>query len=199
MAFTGLFWCGFLVAHLAGNFLLFGGERVFMNYAEAITANKAILYSMEVLMVVVLLVHVGTALRVTGENKTARGSQYAYSGPPVDASLASRTMLQTGLVIFAFLILHIWTIKFDVRPDENLYFTVVRRFSNWGYSLFYIFAMCLVGMHVSHGLQSAFQTLGLNHEKYTPCIKNLSRLFGLVIAGGFSSIALYFLMRGGEL
>lgn len=197
MAISGLGLCGFLVAHLTGNFLLFVGEEAFMAYTEALTSNKALLYTAEGGLIFMFLLHLVNALKLTAENKEARPIGYDVNQTAGASTVASRYMFHTGVIVFIFLILHIITFKFGTPPGQNLYENVITRFSNTYYSLFYVLCVVLLGIHVSHGLQSTFQTLGFNHKKYTGMIKSISLFFGIVIAAGFSSFPLYFMMKGG--
>ena len=197
MAISGLVWSGFLIGHLLGNFLLFKGEDAFMAYANLLSSNKNLLYVAEAVLAIFLFLHVYNAFKVSTENLAARPKGYFFNKPAMGSSFASRSMIHTGMLILIFIILHLWTIKFGMEPDENLYHCVIRRLSNVPYALFYIFSAIMLGIHVSHGLQSATQTLGLYHQKYTPTIKKVSLAFGLFVAAGYSAIALYFMIGGG--
>lgn len=196
MALTGLAWCGFLVGHFAGNLFLYGGEKPFMAYVEAIESKKELVYVAEIVLIILLATHLISALRVTMDNRNARPVAYAVRGHAGGSTLASRSMLLTGGIILVFMVLHIMTFKFGMNPGENLYQNVIRRFSWPPYSLFYVFAVSMLGLHVSHGVQSAFHTLGLNHPKYTPLIKKMSCGFGVFIAVGFGAFPIYFMCGG---
>lgn len=216
MAVTGLLLIGFLTGHLLGNLLLFANDNgaAFNDYAHALTSNPLI-YIAELGLLLLFLVHMVSAIKLTALSKTARGSQYENQGSHGNKTFASRTMLQTGILIFLFLILHLVTFKWGPMhyvgvdsADEaavaqaiadgtvrDLYKTVVEWFGVWWYSLFYVITMLLMGLHLSHGFKSAFQTLGLRHKKYTPKIEKLSALIGWGYGVAFSVFPIYFLIK----
>jgi succinate dehydrogenase / fumarate reductase cytochrome b subunit len=198
MGTTGLFLCGFLVVHLSGNLLLFVGKDTFNAYAEALESKKALMYGAEVVLLCGFLYHIFLGLRLTQENRDARPVGYLVRRVAGGSTFASRTMLQTGSVVLVFLVLHIWTFKFGVEQGETLYDNVVRRFANPAYAFFYIFAVCVLGVHLSHGVQSAFQSVGLRGAGSAPVLKKIAWAFGLGVALGFSSFPLYFVMKGGQ-
>ena len=108
-------------------------------------------------------------------------------------------MAVTGTVILAFLIIHLKTLRFNEAGETaGLYRLTTTLFLNPIYSGFYIASLLALGVHLSHGFQSAFQTLGLNHPRYTPLIKKLGLAFALLVTLGFGSMPLYFgFIRGG--
>lgn len=194
MAKTGLMLCGFLIIHLAGNMLLFVGPEAFNAYAASLTSNKFILYPAEVVLFSIFAVHIGLALKLTVENRQARGGvRYAVNTQVGDMSFATKTMPITGIWTLVFMILHLVNFKFADHSVENgLYGVVQTHFQNPIWSVYYIVSMALLGFHVGHGLQSSFQTFGLNHPKYNDLIKNSSIGFGSLIFVGFSSFPIYF-------
>ena len=105
-------------------------------------------------------------------------------------------MIQSGSVIFIFLVIHLRSFFVYYRlenPDDNMYQGVVKAFENPLYSWFYIIAMILLAFHLVHAFQSAFQTLGLRHNKYTPFIKSFGVIFSILLCAGFALIPVYFL------
>ena len=107
-------------------------------------------------------------------------------------------MILSGSIVFIFLILHLSTLWFAFNFGEHgehhsYYKIVVDWFSNPVYSMFYVFAMVLLGFHLNHGFQSTFQTFGWTHKKYTPFIEKLGTLYAIVMAVAFASIPIYFL------
>lgn len=190
VALTGLALCGFLVVHLAGNFLLFAGQETFDAYAEALTSMPFIIPA-EVVLALIFLSHIALAIRVTWENWRARSSRYAVNSTCGERTLASGTMIVSGLIILVFLVLHL--IDFKVAYDEgtSLYQLVVDKFQQPFYVIWYVFAVCVLGLHVSHGVQSAFRSLGLVHAKYTPIVEKLGTLFAVIVAVGYASLPIY--------
>ena len=109
-------------------------------------------------------------------------------------------MAITGTLVLLFILVHVGTFKFDIGGlkgqtagmEESLYAHVVTWFSNPLYSAFYLLALAGLGLHLSHGVQSAFQTFGLNHPRYTPLIRKAGIAFGVASALAFASFPIYF-------
>jgi len=194
MAKTGLLLCGFLIVHLAGNMLLFVGPEAFNSYAEKLTSNKFLLYPAEVILFSIFAVHIGLALKLTIENRMARGGvRYAVNAQAGEMNFATKTMPFTGASILIFILIHLVNFKFaDHSGPFGLYGVVEAHFQNIGWVVYYIFSMVLLAMHVSHGVQSALQTYGLNHPNFNCCIKKISFGFATLIFVGFSSFPIYF-------
>lgn len=193
MALTGLLLCGFLVTHLAGNLFLFGGREMFNHYAEKLSGNP-LLPIAEVGLAALFVLHAVTALRVTWQNRRARPVGYAKGAWHGGKTPGSATMAVSGILILAFLIIHLKTFRF--APDRSdLYAVVMAWFQNKLYSGFYVAAMIALGLHLSHGFWSAFQTLGVDHSKYTPWIKCAGKGFAALIAFGFASIPIWAVLR----
>ena len=205
MAVTGLALCGFLVAHLAGNFLIFCGAEAFNTYAHILTSNSFI-YVAEVLLAGIFLTHISLAVVLVWQNREARGQRYYLKTPTGrGAVFASSTMPITGLLTLVFLVLHLMHFKFG--PDyqiihsgvemRDLYRLLVEYFSSELNVTWYIFAQVALGIHLSHGFSSAFQSLGFSHPRHTPRLKILGKVFAIVITVGFSSLPLYLHIKGG--
>ncbi|MBD3409658.1 MAG: succinate dehydrogenase [Ignavibacteriales bacterium] len=196
MSLTGLFLCSFLVAHLSGNLTLFNddGGAAFNAYAEFMSSN-VIIHIMEIGLILGFLLHIVDSLIVTVRNWKARPKRYAVSKQSVNSSLASRTMIYSGALVLFFLVVHLQSFTFPFRfteMDSTIYDVVVAAFHDPVYSGFYVVALILLGFHLNHGFQSAFQTLGLNHKKYTPIIKTLGVLFSIIVPAGFATMPIYF-------
>ena len=144
-----------------------------------------LLWAIRLGLAAVLLIHVVFTLVLKIENVNAR-TQYQKEGT-LKATLASRTMVLTGIMIFCFLLFHLWQLTVNGDPSD-CYGHIVAAFSNVWCSVFYIVAICCLFMHVRHGLQSVFQTLGLSTRKVRPLYNIISVLFGLVVCGAFISI-----------
>lgn len=198
MAITGALLFGFLISHLAGNLLMFCGAEAYNNYSHALISNPLI-YVAEFFLVAVFLGHIVNGIVLTIQNKKARPVGYAMSKSLGEKSIASQTMIWSGLIVFYFLVIHLVTFKFgtDVSPASSdgvrdLYSLVVARFSEKDYSIFYIMCMVMLGFHLSHAIQSLFRTLGLSHPRYLAVIKILSIITGIGIAAGYSIFPIYF-------
>ena len=141
------------------------------------------------------ILHIVFGIALTLQNKAARPQGYVKSNPAANSSLESRTMIYTGLLILLFLIIHMrnffYVIKFGEMPSGGDYVLVTELFGIWYYTLFYVFSFILLGLHLNHGFQSAFQSVGLNNKTWTPIWKISGTIYSVIIAGGFSLIALY--------
>jgi succinate dehydrogenase / fumarate reductase cytochrome b subunit len=205
MAVTGSFLLIFLIIHLVGNITLFFGPNAFNTYVSALDTIKPLIRVIEVVLLATFILHVFNGVRLWIENKRARGVTYKVNGSSENSTVFSRTMFVTGSIIFIFLVLHLGTFfwRFNIHYPENLephqYFNIVLSFLQmpW-YSILYIIAVSLLGFHLNHGFQSAFQTFGWNHNKYTPIIKKLGTIYAIIMALGFASMPLYFLLGGGN-
>ena len=206
IAITGLALCGFLVGHLAGNFLLMVGPDAFNLYAHKLVSLGVGLYVIEALLALAFLVHLGLAVKLTLENKKARGSQAYHMKVRTGrgTTIMSQTMPYTGLVLLIFIILHLINLKFGTHYDatadgvavRDLYRLTMEFFSSTGNVVWYCFAMICAGMHTAHGVGSAFQSLGLNHPRYYRTIVKISYLYAIVIGGGFAFISIWAHLKG---
>ena len=205
MALSGLALCGFLVAHLAGNCLIFVGAEAFNTYAHLLTCNSFI-YVAEALLGGIFLTHISLAVVLVWQNRAARGQAYYLKrATGRGAGLASAGMPITGLITLIFLIFHLLHFKFgsDYRivhagvEMRDLYRLLEEYFDSRFNVFWYIFAQIALGFHLSHGFSSAFQSLGFHHPCYTRCLKIVGKIFAVVIAVGFSSFPLYLHFKGG--
>lgn len=193
VALAGVLLCGFLITHLAGNLFLFVGGDAFNRYAEALEHNP-LLPLAEGGLLFLFLVHIGMSARATLANRAARPVAYeAYKGKGARTP-GSRSMAITGTVILAFVIIHVATFKFKAggAKGADLFTHVVAWFANPWYAAFYILAVAGVGLHLSHGVQSALQTFGVNHPRYTPMLRKAGLAFAALIFLGFASMPIYF-------
>ena len=207
MAWAGLLWIGFVLVHLMGNFGIFLGQDAFNGYAAKLMSLGPYLIIMEAGLVIFLLTHVVFGVWVTLENAGARPESYAVYRSKGGRTVASRTMIWTGLAILVFIVLHLINLKFGehatVRTAEgervlDLYSATIDLLSQPLHGIGYIIAVILVGVHVRHALQSSLRTIGLNHDKYTPRIAVLSIGLGVFIAVGYASLPVWILLGGGQ-
>ncbi len=206
MAVTGSFLLIFLIVHLVGNITLFFGPVAFNTYVSALDTIKPLIRVIEVVLLAVFILHIFNGIRLWIENKRARGITYKINGSPENSTLFSRTMFVTGSIVFIFLILHLGTFfwRFNVydplgyATHHQYYDVVVYFFNIWWYAILYVIAVLLLGFHLNHGFQSAFQTFGWNHKKYFPLIQKIGTVYAIIMALGFASMPLYFLLGGGN-
>ena len=205
IGFTGLLLCGFLVTHLAGNLLILVGDEAFNRYAYTLTSNKAFLYTAETILGLIFLGHLILALRVTYENYNARPVKYAVKNRTGrGATFASSTMPVTGFILLFFIIWHLnglkfgpeYVITYNNTEMRDLYRLLLEYFSIPLNVFGYVLGMVAMGIHVSHGFWSAFQSLGFNHSRYTPLLNKLAIAFAFVISVSFSILPIYCYFKG---
>lgn len=200
MALTGLALCGFLIVHLGGNLLLYVGPEEYNHYAHALHAQKILLPVAEIGLLVLFLGHILLAFKTNSENIASRPIDYAMKQSKMEEGAlgapASSVMYATGIVVLLFLLLHLADFKFELRHTgeiKNLEPFAKARvlLGDWITLLVYLVGSAVLGYHVLHGFQSAFQTLGCSHPRYTPMIKFLSFVFAVIVAVGFGSFPLW--------
>jgi succinate dehydrogenase / fumarate reductase cytochrome b subunit len=200
MAITGLALCGFLVVHLGGNLLLYVGAKQYNDYAHTLHAQSVLLRVAEVGLFVLFAGHIWLAFTTKLENDAARPIGYAVKQSKLEegplAAPASSVMFATGIVVLLFLLLHLSDFTFGLRHADEIkglepYAKARVLLTDWISFGVYIVGSAALGYHVLHGFQSAFQTLGCNHDKYTPLIKFLSFVFAVTVAVGFASFPLW--------
>lgn len=208
MSITGLFLCSFLVVHLIGNLQLFNddGGQAFNIYSEFMGHNMLI-RTMEFVLLAGFVFHIWDAVAITRRNQSARKVKYAYNRPQDNSNWSSRNMGLLGTVILVFLLIHLYSfflptktgkleqVLIDGELVDDLYSHVVLAFKNPLYVLLYVVSMVALAYHLIHGFQSAFQTLGLNHKKYSPAIRSFGVIFSILVCLGFVSMPLYFFFK----
>jgi succinate dehydrogenase / fumarate reductase cytochrome b subunit len=165
MALTGLAFCGFLLAHLAGNLTLYGGREAFNGYAHHLHSLGPLLTVAELGLLALALVHVATGLLLFWQNFRARPERYAVDARAGGRTIGSATMPYTGVLILLFVIFHLANFSFVDKTNTTIFDIVSGAFANPVYVGIYIVAMVVVALHVSHGFWSLFQTLGWNHPQ----------------------------------
>ncbi len=196
VALTGLFLVLFLAGHLIGNMLIFQGSESFNHYADFLHTmiHGWGIWLFRLTMVGALVVHIIATVQLTRANRAARPSRYEADATMV-ASKSSRTMIWSGLTILVFFVFHI--LHYTVRTSGDLalladyhqnWAMTVKGFQNSLVVIFYVVAMGLLMSHVSHGMGSLFQTLGLRSKKTAGLISLISKGYAIVLFVGFSSI-----------
>lgn len=195
MSLLGLFLVVFLAVHLGVNLLLLSTDPELFNTASHFMATNPLIQVMQYVLALGFILHIVFGIILWFQNNSARPKGYVKNNSKVNSSLESRTMIYTGLLILLFLIIHMRNffvvIKFGEVPSGGDYVLVTELFGIWYYTLFYVVAFILLGLHLNHGFQSAFQSIGLNNKTWTPILKIIGTFYSVVIAGGFSLIALY--------
>ncbi len=213
MGITGLALSGFIVVHLLGNLALLNPDRdPFNKYAHFLLSLGTLLYVAEIILASVFLIHFIYAIYVTLGNWRARPQKYAKvknAGHTSQKTLASISMIWTGLLIIVFTILHLLHFKYgevimyttaDGAVIRDLYALVYQFFSNIWNVIFYVVVMVSLGVHVSHGVWSAFQSLGIDGQRFTRFAQGFGYVFAFVMGIGFLFLPVWiFIVTGGSL
>ncbi|MEQ9656617.1 succinate dehydrogenase cytochrome b subunit [Fulvivirga sp.] len=208
MALTGLFLITFLIVHLSGNLQLLAddGGKSFNIYAKFMTTNPFI-KTTSYLLYTTFVVHIVWALLLTVMNRSSRPVSYAVNPGNVSSSWSSRNMGILGTVILIFLVIHMknfwyemhWgdipTATYEGEVYNDLYAVVDFAFGNILYVLLYTVSMLALMFHLYHGFKSAFQTLGLNHPKYTPMIKTVGYAIAIISPALFACIPIIMYLK----
>ena len=196
MALSGLFLIIFLITHLVINSLTLASSKDLFNEAAHFMATNPIIYAMQYVLALGFIIHIGMGIKLTIQNKRARSQEYVYNKMSKNTNLSSRSMIVSGGLVIVFLALHLrdyfYQMKFVGLPEGTTdYDLVVNLFTNPYYTAVYVIAFIVLGIHLNHGFKSAFQSMGANHKKYNPLIKIVSTAYSIVIALGFSTIAIF--------
>ena len=199
VAVTGVILILFVIGHLLGNLQIFLGPEWINGYGEHLRDLGPLLWVIRASLLFVVLAHVYYTIRLAIENRRARPERYRRKDT-VKATLASRSMVLSGLVLVAFIVYHLLHFsvrttdpRFAVLPKDPLghydvYSMMILGFQSPLVSGFYILAMFLLALHLSHGSSSFFQSLGLNNQKLAPRLAFGGRVFAWLLFVGYSSI-----------
>src|SRR3989441_6835372 len=197
MAITGFLLFLFVIVHMLGNLQVYLGPEPMNAYAALLKSKPVLLWTARVGLFIIAVLHIVSALQLAAENRAARPQPYA-EGKPI-ATLASRTILVSGLVIFAFIVYHLMHFTFGItNPDllelrdplghHDVYGMTVEGFRNPWVSAFYIISMGLLCLHLSHGVSSLFQSLGIRRKATVAAFNRFARISAIVILIGNCSI-----------
>jgi succinate dehydrogenase / fumarate reductase cytochrome b subunit len=206
VACTAILLTGFVVAHMIGNLKIFAGRDSINAYAKFLKDLGPLLWIARGGLLLMFVLHVVLVLRLKARSSAARPEGYAYPGT-IQATAASRFMLMSGLVILAFVIFHLAHYTFgvvkpaiidgkavnyldlhDASGRHDVYTMVVKGFQDPLMSVLYLVAQWILFLHLSHGIGSVFQTLGLNSPRFQKLIKRISLLVALTILAGNTAI-----------
>ncbi|MBO0857434.1 MAG: succinate dehydrogenase cytochrome b subunit [Chloracidobacterium sp.] len=200
MAITGFGLWVFVIIHMLGNLQIFLGPGKINAYAALLKSNPALLWSARAGLLLIATLHVVSATRLVLANHRARPIGYEFKKPPA-STFANRTMWISGLILLAFILFHLSHFTFGwINPEflrledslgrHDVYGMMVRGFSNPLVSAFYIFSMGLLLSHLSHGVSSLFQSLGLRSKKTFGFFDKLAKITALALFIGNSLIPL---------
>ncbi len=213
MAATGLCLFLFVFLHLVGNLQMFLGWESLNRYGAFLQGNVELLWPARIALLAIVTLHIWSAVKLTQENRAARPQPYAQH-EIVAASYASRTMFMSGLIILAFIIFHLlhftvqvtavnltgqdFTKLHDAKDRHDVFAMIVLGFRNPYVSGFYVIAMFLLFLHLSHGLSAMFQSLGWKSPAYAPKIDAFAKIVSWLIFVGYISIPIAVLCGYGD-
>jgi succinate dehydrogenase / fumarate reductase cytochrome b subunit len=197
VAVTGLFMVLFVVTHLLGNSTIFAGPDGINAYAEKLQGLGPFVWVFRLVMLCLLGLHVIFAVLLTLENRDASPDKYAVK-KMLKATFAGETMIWTGLLLLAFLVYHLLQFTVRITPDivlgndaknrVDVFTMVFTSFRITPIALVYVAAMVALFLHLSHGIQSIFQSIGLNNDKTMPQFGVLGKLLSALFLLGYSAI-----------
>ncbi|MBN2644499.1 MAG: succinate dehydrogenase cytochrome b subunit [Desulfuromonadaceae bacterium] len=207
MAVTGFVLVSFIIVHLLGNSSVFVGADGINAYAEHLHALGPVVWIFRLVMLAVFALHIIFGIQLTLENRAARPIDYNQK-KNIRTSFGAETMIYTGLVILAFVVYHLLHFTMHVTNPEisvgvlpadalgraDVFTMVVLSFQKFFVSLVYAGAMVAVLLHLSHGVQSLFQTLGCLGANTLPVMEKIGRAAAIVIFVGFISIPVSILL-----
>ncbi len=242
MAVTGVLLVLFVTGHVVGNSLIYFGKEPFNAYAHFLQSLGEILWLIRITLLVALILHIITSISLKLRNLGAKPTKYEVKRY-VKAKLSARTMIWTGIMIFAFITYHLLHFTFGAIDSENFsrnnpdyykveaviaeneadeqsegpyieyagkkmkaeddevffvrpdaYSMVVKDFQNPITAIIYIIGVLLLGYHLAHAVESAFQTLGINHPLYNGFLRALGPVWAAIVALGFAAIPLSVLL-----
>ena len=197
---TGLALFLYLLIHIAGNLVVFMGPAAFNTYAYTLEGNP-LLPIVELGLLSVFVIHIYKTIRMFLGNRQARPVAYAQkkrAGRPSRKSLASSTMIVSGLWLLAFLVIHVrafhdgWGTEYEwPAGGRDLYRQEMETFRNPLMVGFYVISMVVVGSHLWHGISSGFQSIGFDQPAWTRFILPAGKVIAVLIASAFIVIALW--------
>ncbi|NVJ47355.1 MAG: succinate dehydrogenase cytochrome b subunit [Cytophagia bacterium] len=206
MALSALFLMFFLLQHFAINITSVFSAEVFNDLSHFMGTNPVVQFALQPILIIAVVYHFVMGFVLEAKNKGAREVKYAMNKGQANSTWFSRNMIYSGLVVLAFLALHFydfWIPEISTKyidgdmsglmanGDFRYYEEMVEKFHDPLRTGFYVLAFVLLAMHLLHGFQSAFQSIGARHPKYTPGIKKLGNIFAIAIPAGFIFIALF--------
>lgn len=206
MALSGFFLLVFLLQHFLINFLSVLSPDMFNEVSHFMGTNPLIQYAIQPVLAFGVIYHLVMGMRLELQNRSSRPGKYAFSKPSANSSWMSRNMIYTGIMVLLFLGLHFydfWLPELNIKfiqgdmsglnaAGEFRYFEELQhKFVDPIRVGIYVLAFVFLALHLLHGFQSAFQSVGLNHSRYTPFIKKLGNIYAVLVPAGFIYIALH--------
>jgi len=207
MGLTGFALVGFIIIHMVGNLQIFIGADTLNAYAKFLKTSNEVLWAFRLGLLAVVSAHILAAIALVMENNGARPAAYRAEKNP--ASKASRTMIYSGTLVLVFIVFHLLhftagriypeyfahNLPPDAEGRADVYSMVVRGFSIPWVSAFYILSVGLLSWHLSHGVSSMFQSVGLRNKRSAPVLDALAILLSVVIFVGMSAVPAAVLLK----
>jgi succinate dehydrogenase / fumarate reductase cytochrome b subunit len=193
MAVTGVIMFGFVVGHMLGNLQMYEAPEHINAYGHFLHNLGELLWIERSVLLLAIALHIIATIQLALRSKAARPIGYSRR-QAINSSYASRTMYWSGPIVLVFIIFHLLQFTAGyLHPQAqfvagDVYHNVVSGFQVWWVSAWYIFAICLLGLHLSHGLWSMFQSVGLGHPRLTPYLRTAARVIAILIVLGYISI-----------
>ena len=200
---SGFFLVLFLLGHLLGNLQLFipgeDGQKQFNEYALFMTTNPAVKI-LSVLTYSSIILHTVLTLFLVFQSSNARDVKYLQSSGNANSTWGSKNMAVLGTLILVFIVIHMksfWyemhfgVIGLDPWGNKDLHTVTVTAFNELWYVLFYVLSMVVLAIHLNHGVESVFQTLGIKTRRYVSLIHKAAYGFALILPAAFASIPIY--------
>jgi succinate dehydrogenase / fumarate reductase cytochrome b subunit len=201
MALSGFFLMFFLLQHLTINMLSVVDPDSFNSVSHFMGYNPVIQFLMQPILIFAVVFHFVMGMYLEYKNNKARSVKYAYNKPGTNSNWMSRNMIYSGLVVLAFLGLHFydfWIPEMDFKyisghEEEPTRYLIElnHKFQNPIKVGLYVLAFIALALHLLHGFQSSFQSVGFNNNKYRPTIKKLGNIFAIVVPALFAFVAIY--------
>ncbi len=209
MSLAGLFLLVFLLVHLGINLLVLCDNKDNFNIAAHFMGSNIVIKVFEIVLFLGFLLHMIYGVVIQIGNWMARPVRYKKENLTSQTSFFSKYMIHTAVVIFVFLVIHLADFYYEARftnevgsvlingkEYHDMASLILEEFTNGYYVLFYVVCFLFMAFHLNHAFQSAFQTLGLDHNKYTPWIKFLGILYSILVPLGFALIAILIYFKG---
>src|SRR5437764_4931247 len=193
MGVTGLIGIGFVILHSLGNLLVFRGPDAINSYSHFLKSTGELLWGLRIVLIVAVVLHVIAAAQLTRQSRAARPVSYVKREPQA-ATIASRTMRWGGVLLLAFIVVHILHFTTGtIRPAgafsrQDVYANVVTSFRIWWVALFYVVSMIALGLHLFHGAWSSVRSIGVSRMSAVPLRHRVSMALAILIWAAFTAV-----------
>ena len=211
VAVTGVILFGFVILHMLGNLKTFTGHdargvphidayaHFLRTMGEPMLPYGFALWTVRIILLAALVLHVATAIRLAALNRAARPIRYHHRHVPMTSTVAARTMLASGMLLLVFVVIHILqfttgTIQITPIEPHTVYANLYHAFGVWFIALFYVIAMGLLGFHLYHGAWSLFQSLGIDNPDRNRGLRLAAGASAIILVVGFSVVPLLFVV-----